>query len=102
MQYRGPTSGDNNDEDEDDDAGNQAHSHLHILPPHLLPYSVGTATETLSGDGQVVGLVLEVVEALATLRHLVDVLSHHTHGVVNLLHGTQCQPDVPGSLASGT
>ena len=102
MKCREPTSGNNNDEDEDDDAGNQAHSHLHILPPHLLPDSIGAATETLGGDGQVVGLVLEVVEALATLRHLVDVLSHHPHGVVNLLHGTQCQPVAPGLRSTRT
>ena len=79
------TRGNNNDQNENDNADDQAHAHLHILPPHLLADSVGTATEALSGDSQVVGLILQGIQALATLGNLVDVVSHHTNGVVDLL-----------------
>ena len=79
------TRGNNDDQSEDNNADNQAHAHLHILPPHLLADSVGTATEALSGDSQVVGLILQGIQALATLGNLVDVVSHHTNGVVDLL-----------------
>ena len=48
----------NNDNKQDDDAGNEAHAHLHILPPHLLAYAVGAPSEALGGHGKVVGLVL--------------------------------------------
>lgn len=76
--------GNNDDKDEDDDASNQAHSHLHVLPPHLLAHSVGAAAETLGGDGQIVGLILQGIQSLATLGNFVDVLSHYTNGVINL------------------
>ena len=79
------TRGNNNDQNENDNADDQAHAHLHILPPHLLADSVGAATEALSGDGQVVGLILQGSQALATLGNFVDVLSHHTNGVIDLL-----------------
>lgn len=82
---RGDDCRDNDDQDQDDDTCDQAHAHLHVLPPHLLAHTVGTATEALGGDGQVVGLVLQRIEALTTLRDLVDVVTHHTDGVVDLL-----------------
>ena len=66
----------NNHDEENDDADNDTDAHLHVFPPHLLPDSVGTPSETLSGDGQVVGLILECIETFATLRHFVDVLFH--------------------------
>ena len=53
------TGGYNDDDEKNDDAYDYAHSHLHILPPHLLAYSVGTTTEALGGYRKVVGLVLE-------------------------------------------
>lgn len=87
------TTGDDDDDQQEDDADDQAHSHLHILPPHLLADSVGTASEALSRDGQVVGLVLQTVEALATLRDLVDVVAHDIDGRVDFLH--------EGSVAGG-
>jgi len=55
------------------------------LPPHLLAHPVGAPAEALGGGRQVVRLVLEMIEALATLRDLVDIVSHHTDGVVDLL-----------------
>lgn len=55
------------------------------LPPHLLAHPVGAPAEALSGGREVVRLVLEMIEALATLRDLVDIVSHYTDGVVNLL-----------------
>lgn len=75
----------NNDQDQDNDASNDAHAHLHVLPPHLLSDPVGTTTETLSRDGQVVRLVLEVVDVLATLVGLVDVVPHVPRGLVHCL-----------------
>jgi len=81
---RGDNCRHNNDEDENDDASDEAHAHLHVLPPHLLANPVRTTTESLSRDSQVVGLILEGIETLATLRNLVDVVTHHTDGVINL------------------
>lgn len=72
------------DQDQDDNAGDDAHAHLHVLPPHLLPDTVGAPTETLSRHGQVVCLVLQIVDALATLVGHVDVVPH---GVNGGLHG---------------
>jgi hypothetical protein len=77
--------GNDDDDQQNDDTDNQTHSHLHILPPHLLADSVGSSTETLCRDGQVVGLILKSIEALTTLGNLVDVVTHHTHGIINLL-----------------
>lgn len=74
-----------NDEDKDDDAGNQAHAHLDVLPPHLLADAVGAPTEALGRDSQVVGLILQSIKTLASLGDLVDVLTHHADGVVDLL-----------------
>lgn len=79
------TNRDNNNYQQDDDTNNQAHAHLHVLPPHLLADSVGSPAETLRRDGQVVGLVLQGIESLATLGNLVDVVTHHTDGVIDLL-----------------
>ena len=55
------------------------------LPPHLLAHPVGASAEALGRGRQVVCLVLEVIDALATLRNLVDVVSHHTDSVIDLL-----------------
>ena len=79
------TGRNDDDENQDNDTTNQARSHLHVLPPHLLADSVGATAEALGRDGQVVGLILQGIQALATLGNLVDVLSHHTNGVVDLL-----------------
>lgn len=79
------TSRDDDDDEQDDDTNDQPHAHLHVLPPHLLADTVGAATEALSRSGEVVGLVLQRVETLSSLRDLVDVFSHHTNGVIDLL-----------------
>ena len=78
-------TGHDNNNQKDDHANGQAYAHLHILPPHLLADSVGTATEALSGDSQVVGLILQGIQALATLGNLVDVVSHDADGAVDFL-----------------
>ena len=44
------TSWYNNDNNEDDEANDDAHPHLHVLPPHLLPDTVCSSAETLSGN----------------------------------------------------
>jgi hypothetical protein len=82
---KGLTSRYNNDNEQNDDSCNQAHSHLHVLPPHLLANSVGTTAEALSRDCKVVGLVLEGVETFTTLGDLVDVLAHYADGIIDLL-----------------
>lgn len=78
------TSNDNHD-NQDNHAGKQAYAHLHVFPPHLLAHAICAPTEPLGRYGQVVGLVLQRVEAFTTLRDLVDVLAHHADGVVDLL-----------------
>lgn len=82
---RGNDRGHNDDHEEEDDADDNAHAHLHVLPPHLLSDAVGAAAEALRRHCEVVGLVLEGVEALATLRDLVDVVAHNTDSVIDLL-----------------
>lgn len=73
------------DQDQDDDAGNDAHAHLHVLPPHLLANPVGAPAEALGGCGQVISLVLEVVDALATLVGHVYVAPHCVNGGLHAL-----------------
>jgi hypothetical protein len=73
-------------QDDDNDGSDDAHAHLHVLPPHGLPDPVGSAAEALGGDSEVVRLVLQRVEALSTLRDLVDVVTHDAHGAVDFLH----------------
>ena len=73
------------DNQQDDDADDDADAHLHVLPPHLLAYAVGATAETLRGRRQVVGLILQGIEAVATLRGFVQVVLHLGHGAVDLL-----------------
>ena len=80
------TSWDNDDNEKNDDTSDQTHAHLHILPPHLLANSIGTSAETLGGNSEVIGLVLQVVEILASLRDLVNVITHHANGIIDLLY----------------
>lgn len=82
------TRGDNNDHQKNNDANDQTHAHLHVLPPHIFAHAIGAAAEALGRDGQVVGLVLQGIEVLTTLRDLVDVFAHHTDGVIDLLEET--------------
>lgn len=42
------------DAQQDYDSYNDDDPHLHVLPPHLLSYSVGSSSESLSAHGQVV------------------------------------------------
>ena len=79
------TTGHNDDNEEKDDSDNQAHSHLHVLPPHLLPDPVGSTSETLCRHCQVVCLVLKTVETLATFRHFIDVVAHDIDGGIDFL-----------------
>lgn len=75
-----------NDKDQDDDnTSHDAHPHLHVLPPHLLPYTIRTTTETLGRLSEVISLVLEIVQPLTTLRNVLDIVAHDIHGIVNLL-----------------
>jgi hypothetical protein len=74
----------NNDHQEDDHANDQTHAHLHVLPPHILAHAIGASAEALGRDGEVVGLVLQRIQVLTTLRDLVDVFAHHTDSVVDL------------------
>jgi len=73
-----------NDNEQDYNATDQAHPHFHIFPPHDFAHPICASAEALSGDSEVVGLVLEGIEAFTTLRDLVDVLFHHTNGIIDL------------------
>ena len=79
------TTGDDDNEQKNDDANSETDSHPHVLPPHLFSDPVGAATEALGRVGEVVGLVLQAVEVLATFRDLVDVGAHDVDGRVDLL-----------------
>lgn len=86
----GEDGGEDDDQQQDDHTNNDADAHLHVLPPHLLSYSVGTTAETLGRLGKVVSLVLESVQAFTTLGDLVDVVAHDTDGIVDLLQNQTC------------
>lgn len=83
----GPTYWYDDDDQQDDNANDQPHPHLHVLPPHLLSDAVGAPPEALGRSRQIVRLVLQRIQALAALRHLVDVFPHHANGVIDLLTG---------------
>jgi len=90
----GGSNGDDDDnDDEDDEAADDAHTHLHVLPPHGFPHPVGAASEALGRNSKVVGLILEGVEPLAAFRNLVDVVAHDAYGAVDFLW--LCQHVVP-------
>lgn len=93
---------DNDDSNEDDDADNQAYSHLHILPPHLFSYSVGTTPKALRGVRQVICLILELIQVLASFCGLVDVVSHNTNGVVDLSLNLSCSAGAVAALLLST
>lgn len=85
----GLTRGHDDDNQQDDNADDDTDAHLHVLPPHLLAHAVGAAAEALRGRRQVVGLILQGVEALAALRGFAQVLLHLGHGAVDLLFVTK-------------
>ena len=57
----------------------------HVPPPHLLPDSIRSTPKSLGGCGEVVCLVLQRIEALTTLGDLVDIFTHYSDGVIDLL-----------------
>ena len=75
----------NNDHQQDDDTNDNAHPHLHILPPHLLSHAVGAASEAIRLGSESIGLVLQAVEALAAFGSFVDVALHLVDCVVDFL-----------------
>ena len=81
----GRTTWNDDDDQKRDYAHNDPDPHLHILPPHLLADSVGAATEALGGLVQVLGLVLELVNVLATLGYGFEILLHDIDRVIDLL-----------------
>lgn len=82
---RGLTCRDDDNDEQDNDAHNQTHAHLHILPPHLLSDPVGSTSKALGGNCQIIGLILQRVKLLASLVDLVDVFTHDTDGIIDLL-----------------
>lgn len=82
---RGNHTGNDNNGQQHNNTDDDTHTHLHVLPPHLLAYTVGSTAETLSRLCKVVGLILERVQALTALGYLVDVVAHNTNGVIDLL-----------------
>lgn len=89
----------NDDEEQDDDTCDQTHAHFHILPPHLLPHSVGAAAEAMGLVGQVVGLGLQVIQVLTALPDLLDVIVHDIDGVVDFRLQSLCPPISAASLS---
>lgn len=83
--HRVLTTGDDNDDQKHDNADDDTHAHLHVLPPHLFAHSVGASAEPVGLRRQSVGLVLQTIESLSSLRHLCDILLHLTHGLVDFL-----------------
>jgi len=76
----------NDDDQQDDDADNDAHAHLHVLPPHLLADAIRAATETVRLRRQRIGPVLQLVQVRATLVALDDVLPHLVDRGIDLLY----------------
>jgi hypothetical protein len=85
------TRGHDDDNQQDYDADDNADPHLHVLPPHLLAHTVGAASEALRGRRQVVGLVLQGIEAVAALRGFVQVILHLAHCAVDFLLSQSAQ-----------
>lgn len=58
-----------NDDDKQQEynSNDEAHSHFHVLIPHGLPDAVCSTSEALCGYSEVIGLVLEGVQAFSTL-----------------------------------
>jgi hypothetical protein len=102
------TGRDDDNQYQNDDARNEAHAHLHVLlpdkavslhalnqgswpgcqthlPPHLLANAIRAATEAVGRCREIVGLVLQSVKPLASLRNFVDVLPHNANSVIDLL-----------------
>lgn len=83
--FSGGHNGWNNDDyKQDDNADDQTHSHLHVLPPHLFPHTVGAPAKSLCRRGKTICLVLQGIEIFSTLRDLVDIFAHYTDGVIDL------------------
>lgn len=97
------TRRDDDDGQKDNDADAQPDAHLHILiklsapslssgsgtaahfPPHLLADLVRTAPEVVRRLGQLARLVLQVVQALAAVHDLVNVITHNVDSAIDLL-----------------
>lgn len=63
----------NDNNEEDDNADDDAHSHLHVLPPHLFSDFVRPSSKILCRTGEIVGLVLQGIEVFTTLAYSMDV-----------------------------
>ena len=70
---------------EDDNADDQTHAHLHILPPHLLPNTIGSTSKALCGSGEIFSLPLGIIDLIASNMHGIDVLLHYADGIIDLL-----------------
>lgn len=86
-------NGHDDDNQHNDDTQNETHSHLHVLPPHVLSDAVGAPPEALGTDGKVVCFVFDRVQPLASFGDLVDVIPHDPDGVVNLLKISKACPN---------
>ena len=79
------TRGHNDHDEKDDDSNNDANSHLHVFPPHLLPDSVGTSSKALCRDGQIVSLVLKAIELFTTASYCFEISLDHINRFVDFL-----------------
>lgn len=79
------SNGHNDDNQYDNNSQDNTQSHLEVLPPHVFSDSIGASSEPLCTDGQVVGLVFYGVQSFTSFGDFVDVVSHDSDGVVDLL-----------------
>lgn len=80
------TTRNNDDNEQDDDAHNQADTHLHVLPPHILPELIRSAVERARIVGESFALVLEPIQSLSTLRQRLQVLLEGLLSLVDSLY----------------
>jgi len=53
---------------------------------NLFSHTIRATAKTLGGDSKVVSFILKCVETFTTLGDFVDIVAHHTNGVVDLLN----------------
>ena len=61
------TRGNDYNEQKNNDPNNDPDPHLHVLPPHLFPYTIGASTEALGRLIEVFRFVLQLINMLSAL-----------------------------------
>jgi hypothetical protein len=71
---------------EDEDTHYETYAHPHVLPPHLLAYTISASSKVLSGKGKIVSLFLKVINACSSFCDFGDILSHGRCSFLYVLH----------------